>query len=390
MVALQRSTDARIGQGRELDRTLACVRGGGEELRIRFSRMAHELGHAVFEASDDGKEIRDLDVAGVLELADEVIGGAHALGTVLVALEKRMRPGRSTGLDRELAHRPRQRRVVVDPVMRIDMTRNVPDELAGTGKLRSVLNERLIAVEVAREELRGPSEGTVGTHQGGNPGGIGQWARVGQHEMHPDIERRRRARERGRHFGAWRVGDERGARDDPLAVGANDAAGDTRGSTEVVRVHDQPLHELRGSVAPRPGAPPPAPEDPPAGVASMTARTSHPDDSRRRRASSSSTPVSSRTMRIARSRSLLLAGRMSIMRSPLVRPSFTIAAVESMFSASFVAVPALSRLEPARISGPTRRTMGTSASWASGDAGSQVIPTVRAPRSLHAASAAST
>src|SRR5439155_10126 len=204
MVALQRSTDARIGQGRELDRTLACVRGGGEELRIRFSRMAHELGHAVFEASDDGKEIRDLDVAGVLELADEVIGGAHALGTVLVALAKRMRPGRSN-------------------------------------------------------------------------------------------------------FGAWRVGHERGARDDSLAVGANDAAVDTRGSTEVVRVHDQPLHELRGSVAPRPG-PPPAPEDPPAGVASMTARTSHPDDSRRRRASSSSTPVSSRTMRIARSRNLLLAG----------------------------------------------------------------------------------
>ena len=113
--------------------------------------------------------------------------------------------------------------------MRIDMTRSVADELAGTGELRSVLNERLIAVEVAREELRGPSEGTVGTHQGGNPGGIGQWARVGQHEMHPDIERRRRARERGRNFGAWRVGHERGARDDPLAVGANDAAVDTRG-----------------------------------------------------------------------------------------------------------------------------------------------------------------
>ena len=66
--------------------------------------MAHELGHAVFEASDNRKEIRDLDVAGMLELADEVIGGAHALGTVLVALTRRMCPGRSTGLDRELAH----------------------------------------------------------------------------------------------------------------------------------------------------------------------------------------------------------------------------------------------------------------------------------------------
>ena len=151
MVALERRTDARIGQGRELARALACVRGGGDELRIWLSRMAHELGHAVLKASDDGKEIRDLDVAGVLEVADEVIRRAHALGTVLVALARRMRPSRGTGLDRELAHRPRQRRVVVDPVMRIDMTRSVADELAGTRELRSVLDERLIALEVAPE-----------------------------------------------------------------------------------------------------------------------------------------------------------------------------------------------------------------------------------------------
>jgi hypothetical protein len=78
------------------------------------------------------------------------------------------------------------------------------------------------------------------------------------------------------------------------------------------------------------------------------------------------------------------------MRSPFVFPSRTIAPVEIMLSASFVAVPAFRRLEPASTSGPTRRTAVTSASLASGDPASHVIATVRAPISFAAAIAAIT
>ena len=55
----------------------------------------------------------------------------------------------------------------------------------------------------------------------------------------------------------------------------------------------------------------------------------------------------------ARRRSLALAGSTSIMRSPCTRPRRTIAAVVSALSATFCAVPAVSRVEPRSTSAPT-------------------------------------
>ena len=49
--------------------------------------------------------------------------------------------------------------------MRVDVTWSVADELAGTGELRSVLDERLVALDLARKELGRPPEGTVCAHQ---------------------------------------------------------------------------------------------------------------------------------------------------------------------------------------------------------------------------------
>ena len=55
-----------------------------------------------------------------------------------------------------------------------------------------------------------------------------------------------------------------------------------------------------------------------------------------------------------RMRSFSLVGWRSIIRLPSVLPIRTIAPVEIMFRTILVAVPALSRVEPAMISGPTR------------------------------------
>ena len=68
------------------------------------------------------------------------------------------------------------------------------------------------------------------------------------------------------------------------------------------------------------------------------------------------------------------------MRSPFVRPLRIIAAVESMLRTSFVAVPALRRLEPARISGPTSTTIGTATASASAEPGTHVTHDVNTPR----------
>ena len=77
------------------------------------------------------------------------------------------------------------------------------------------------------------------------------------------------------------------------------------------------------------------------------------------------------------------------MRSSRVWPSLTIAVVDSMFSTSFVAVPAFMRLDPATTSGPTSTTIGTSGSRARREAGLHVMPIVAAaPRSRLAASRA--
>src|SRR6266480_2869584 len=187
----------------------------------------------------------------------------------------------------------------------------------------------------------------------------------GHHEVHADVERRRRPRELRGAVGVRGVRHERRRGDDPVAVRSHDPGGDALGVPEVVGVDD----ELQDSSA---------------------LRTLQPAASRRARASSSPTPVSSWTIRIARARSFAFVGRRSTMRSPRVRPERIIAAVDSMLSTSFVAVPALSRLEPASTSGPTSTTIAISASFASGDEPSQVSATVRAPTSRAITSAAVT
>ena len=60
-----------------------------------------------------------------------------------------------------------------------------------------------------------------------------------------------------------------------------------------------------------------------------------------------------RTIRRARSASLLFDARTSTIKLPNVLPNRIIAPVLSIFSTIFVAVPAFIRVEPLRISGPT-------------------------------------
>ena len=57
----------------------------------------------------------------------------------------------------------------------------------------------------------------------------------------------------------------------------------------------------------------------------------------------------------------------------------TIRAVEKLFSSSFAAVPALSRVEPVTASGPVSAHTQTVAATASGAAGLAVIRAVKAP-----------
>ncbi len=60
-------------------------------------------------------------------------------------------------------------------------------------------------------------------------------------------------------------------------------------------------------------------------------------------------------------------------------PSRTIAPVLRMFSTSFVAVPAFSRVEPLSTSGPTTGTMARSTAAFSSASVLQAMPTVKAP-----------
>ena len=64
--------------------------------------------------------------------------------------------------------------------------------------------------------------------------------------------------------------------------------------------------------------------------------------------------------------------------------------VVTMLRTSFCAVPALSRVEPATTSGPTSTSIGCSASAESGVSRLHDRPTVRAPRSRAARTAATT
>jgi hypothetical protein len=112
----------------------------------------------------------------------------------------------------------------------------------------------------------------------------------------------------------------------------------------------------------------------------MASFTSRPAFCSAASARSRSAPVTAWTIRTARSRSFAFVARTSTMRLPYVLPSRTIAIVEIRLRTSFWAVPALSRVEPARTSGPTGTSIGYSASPLSGVARLQESDTVSAPR----------
>src|SRR5206468_10828380 len=117
-------------------------------------------------------QIVKADMARMLELAAEVVRRAHALRTVLVALCGRMRAGGRTGLLRQLAHRPRKRGVVMDPVMRVDVGGLPSDELASASVLRAVFGEGFRAIDRAREELGRTPERSILANKRTDPCGI--------------------------------------------------------------------------------------------------------------------------------------------------------------------------------------------------------------------------
>lgn len=78
------------------------------------------------------------------------------------------------------------------------------------------------------------------------------------------------------------------------------------------------------------------------------------------------------------------------MRLPYVRPILIMSAVENAFRITLVAVPALSRVEPVRASGPVSATTLIRASSRSGAVGLQVTSTVNAPAAPAARSAPAT
>src|SRR5882762_9592114 len=113
--------------------------------------MAHQLGRAVLEAGEDREEILKADVAGVLELAGEVIRRSHALRTVLVALLWRVRAGRGASFARQLADRPGERGIVVNPMVGVHVRGLAPDKLSRARELSAVFHERFAAIDRARE-----------------------------------------------------------------------------------------------------------------------------------------------------------------------------------------------------------------------------------------------
>ena len=95
--------------------------------------------------------------------------------------------------------------------------------------------------------------------------------------------------------------------------------------------------------------------------------------------SRSGAPVAIATARRARARSLSFDAWTSTIRFPYVLPSLTNVTVESVFSASFCAVPAFIRVEPAITSGPTSSRTSRSATRASSLPRTQTTAIVRAP-----------
>ena len=110
----------------------------------------------------------------------------------------------------------------------------------------------------------------------------------------------------------------------------------------------------------------------------------------RRRHPRGGAPVAALTIRRTRASSFSFAGTTSTMRFPYVLPSRIIEIVEIVLSTSFCAVPAFSRVEPARNSGPTTTAISCSTSRPSSESGTATMHAVTAPACAAASSAPST
>src|SRR5215475_1149870 len=105
---------------------------------------------------------------------------------------------------------------------------------------------------------------------------------------------------------------------------------------------------------------------------------------------SSPAPVARLTARRARALSFSLVDATSTIRSPYVFPRRIIERVEIEFSTSFCAVPALRRVDPATISGPTTTETSCSAMRDNSESGTETTQTVRDPATAAASSAPTT
>ncbi len=117
----------------------------------------------------------------------------------------------------------------------------------------------------------------------------------------------------------------------------------------------------------------------PASRETMATLASPSADESARSTCSGEAPVADPTMRLTRARSFSFVAETSTMRLPKVLPSRIIETVESVFKTSFCAVPALSRVDPTRNSGPTTTTTGWSTSASSSEPWAETTHAVRAP-----------
>jgi len=76
----------------------------------------------------------------VLEVAAEHVGGPQACRPQAIPLRWRLLADRGAGLARELGDGPLERRLVVQPMMRVEVRRRPADELACQLVLRAVLD----------------------------------------------------------------------------------------------------------------------------------------------------------------------------------------------------------------------------------------------------------
>ena len=114
-------------------------------------------------------------------------------------------------------------------------------------------------------------------------------------------------------------------------------------------------------------------------IITMAVLAEKPASSKTPRARSGLTPVAQQTMDTARATSFWLLAHTSTIRLLYTFPSFTITAVDSIFSTIFCAVPLFRRVEPVTTSGPGCGAMPISAAASMAEPGQQVSPITGAP-----------